>query len=36
MDLVEIGFGGLDWIRLAQDRYWWRVLVNAVVNLTVL
>jgi hypothetical protein len=22
MDLVEIGLGGVDWIRLAQDRDW--------------
>jgi hypothetical protein len=26
MDLVEIGFDRLDWIRLAQDRYRWRAL----------
>jgi hypothetical protein len=24
MDLREIGLGGVDWIRLAQDRDWWR------------
>jgi hypothetical protein len=35
MDLVEIGLGELDWIDLAQDRYWWRVLVNLVMNLQV-
>jgi hypothetical protein len=30
MDLVEIGWGGVDWIGLAQDRDKWRPLVNAV------
>jgi hypothetical protein len=33
MELLDIGFGGMDWIGLVQDRYRWRVLVNAVVNL---
>jgi hypothetical protein len=33
MDLFEIGGGGVDWIGLAQDRYRWRALVNAVMNL---
>jgi hypothetical protein len=36
MDLVEIGLGGVDWIGLAQYRYRWRALVNAVMNLRVL
>jgi hypothetical protein len=27
--------GGMDWIELAQNRYRWRVLVNAVMNLRV-
>jgi hypothetical protein len=29
-DFVEIGWGGLDWIGLAQDREGWRALVNAI------
>jgi hypothetical protein len=28
--------GGLDWIRLAQDRDRWRAVVSAVMNLRVL
>jgi hypothetical protein len=28
MDLREVGWGGMDWINLAQDRDRWRVLVN--------
>jgi hypothetical protein len=36
IDLREIGLGGLDWIRLAQDRYRWRAVVSAVMNLRVL
>jgi hypothetical protein len=36
MDLREIGLGGLDWIRLAQDRDRWRAVVSAVMNLRVL
>jgi hypothetical protein len=35
MDLLEIGWGGVDWIGLAQDRNKWRALVNAVMNLLV-
>jgi hypothetical protein len=35
MDIVEIGWGGVDWIGLAQDRDKWRALVNAVMNLRV-
>jgi hypothetical protein len=33
MDLLEIGLSVVDWIGLAQDRYRWRALVNAVLNL---
>jgi hypothetical protein len=36
MDLREIGWGGVEWIHLAQDRDWWWALVNAVMNLWVL
>jgi hypothetical protein len=35
MDLLEIGWGGVDWIGLAQDRDKWRAVVNAVMNLRV-
>jgi hypothetical protein len=33
MDLREIGLGGVDWIRLSQDRDRWRAVVCAVMNL---
>jgi hypothetical protein len=36
MDLGEIGWGGVEWIQLAQDRDRWRAVVNAVMNLGVL
>jgi hypothetical protein len=35
MDLVEVGWGDVDWIGLAQDRGRWRALVNLVLNLRV-
>jgi hypothetical protein len=31
-----LGLGGVDWIRLAQDRDRWRAVVSAVMNLRVL
>jgi hypothetical protein len=34
-DHQELGFGGIDWIELAQDRDRWRALVKAVMNLRV-
>jgi hypothetical protein len=33
MDLREIGWDGMDWIDVAQDRDQWRTLVSAVMNL---
>jgi hypothetical protein len=35
MDLVEVGWGVVDWIDLAQGRDRWRALVNSVLNLWV-
>jgi hypothetical protein len=35
MDLREIGWNGMDWIDLAQNRDKWRALVNTVMNLRV-
>jgi hypothetical protein len=32
MDLREIGWDGMDWTDLAQDRDQWRVLVNTIIN----
>jgi hypothetical protein len=38
MDVREIvlGGGGVNWIRLAQDRGWWWAVVSSVMNLRVL
>jgi hypothetical protein len=36
MDRRETGLGGVDWIRLAQDRDRWRAVMSAVMNLRVL
>jgi hypothetical protein len=35
MDLVEVGWGDVDWIGLAQDRDSWRALVNSVLHLRI-
>jgi hypothetical protein len=35
IDLREIGWDGVDWVDLAQDRDQWRALVNTVMNLRV-
>jgi hypothetical protein len=36
MYLRETGLGGVDWIRLAQDRDRWRAVMSAMMNLLVL
>jgi hypothetical protein len=33
IDLREIGWDGVDWIDLAQDRDQWRALMNTVMDL---
>jgi hypothetical protein len=35
MDILELGWGGVDWIGLVQDRDKWGALVNVVMNLQV-
>jgi hypothetical protein len=32
LDLRDIGWGGMDWIDLAQDGDQWRTLMNTVIN----
>jgi hypothetical protein len=34
-NLKEVGYGGMDWIDLAQDRDKWWALLNAVINIWV-
>jgi hypothetical protein len=34
--LTEIGWEGVDWIQLAQERVQWQALVNTVINLRIL
>jgi hypothetical protein len=35
INLREIGWDGMDWIDLAQDRVQWRAVVNMVIHLRV-
>jgi hypothetical protein len=35
MDLQEVSLEGMDWTDLAQDRYSWRALVNAAMNIRI-
>jgi hypothetical protein len=35
MDLREVGWEGVDWIHLAQDRGQWRAVLGTVMNLWV-
>jgi hypothetical protein len=35
MDLREVGWGGMNWIDLAQDRNRWQAVVNAAMNLRI-
>jgi hypothetical protein len=36
MDMRVVGWGGMDWIALTQDKDRWRAVVSAVMNLRVL
>jgi hypothetical protein len=35
MNLQEVGWGGINWIDLAQDRDRWRAFLNAAMNLRI-
>jgi len=35
INLEDLGYGGVDWIELAQDRDRWRAHVSAVMNLRI-
>jgi hypothetical protein len=35
-DLREIGWGSVEWIQMAQNRDWWRAVVDTVMKLRVL
>jgi hypothetical protein len=35
IELQQVGWGGMEWIDMAQDRDRWRAVVNAVMNLRV-
>jgi hypothetical protein len=35
MDLIKIGWDGMDWIDMVQDRDQWRALVNTAMNFQV-
>jgi hypothetical protein len=35
MDLQEVGWEGMEWIDMAQDKDGWRALVIAIMNLLV-
>jgi hypothetical protein len=36
MDLREMGWGGVEWIQLAQDRDRWRAVMHTVMHLRIL
>jgi hypothetical protein len=35
IDLIEMGWGDMDWIDLGQNRDQWRALANTVMNLRI-